>query len=210
MQRWFSIFSFDAFQILSILFSRLKRCYIFLLAAAEQKQKRRSKNESKKILLAKADLNFHLTEANNAANDDGDDDVDVNVVNACRWFPDPIVETVGIVFAGIFVVATGRVGSCVPVCVCGHHRATTKAYPVQFSTVQLGWCWWQRRRRRRRHCCCPSTSCNEACCIILLTHRLCIHVAYFSAHRQHSRSRSPAAFTRRRTGLALSPYKTDV
>lgn len=42
---------------------------------------RRTKNESKKILLAKADLNFHLTEANNAANDDDDD---VSVVNACR------------------------------------------------------------------------------------------------------------------------------
>lgn len=68
-------------------------------------------------------------------------------------------------------------------CVCGHHRATTKAYPVHFSTVQFGWCWWQRRRRRRR---CPSASCNEACCIILLTHRLCIHVAYFSAHRQRA------------------------
>lgn len=111
--------------------------HFFVSCSRTKPKKRRSKNESKKILLAKADLNFHLTEANNAANDDDDD---VNVVNACRWFPDPIVETVGIVFAGIFVVATGRVGSCVPVCVyvwpssCNHKGISSS---VQYGSARL-------------------------------------------------------------------------
>lgn len=179
--------------------------HFFVSCSKTKAKKRRAKNESKKILLAKADLNFHLTEANNAANpgnDDGDDD-DVNVVNACRWFPDPIVETVGIVFVGIFVVATGRVGSCVPQCVCVAIIVQPQRH-IQFSSVRLVLVAASSSSSSL------SLSVVQWSMLHYFADPQVMHSCSILFSAQTACARSPAAFTRRSNGLALSPYKTDV
>lgn len=46
------------------------------------------------------------------------------------------METVGIVFVAIFVVAAGRVGSCVSVCVCVPIIVQPQRH-IQFSSVRF-------------------------------------------------------------------------